>query len=128
MKDFDDVCEYGNTAFMQTLNKVNESTEKIVQFLISYDNLHKDEPDYVGVNSLHVCEAMHIKQNYANELLRQSRTAGYSNFEKIGKEKHYRPTGKAFSRLSSDDIEFTEKEFTEWFDIEYPDKNKFELI
>lgn len=128
LRDFGDVCEYGNTAFMQTLNKVNESTEKIVQCVISIDNQHKDEPDFVGVNALDVCEAMQIKQNYANELLRQGRTAGYFNVKKIGKENYYRPTNKTFSRLSSDDIEFTEKEFTEWLDIEYPDKNKFELI
>lgn len=152
VKDFENICEYGQKAYSQTLNKINKQTESIVNFVKSIrgikeieiknaredaekeDNPEKKKilldkiPKFYGVNSIDVCNGMNYKQNYANELLRQGKSAGYLSVKKYGKENYYIPTTKGIQELSSDKIEFSEKQLLEWYETVYGKDERYELV
>jgi len=122
LSDFKECLEIGRDIFSQTLNKVNNSTKEIIEIIKQeYDRTH--EP----INSSQVCKIKNIKQNQANELLRQGYTAGFFTRTKQGRENLYEPTTKTLDKIDVSNIEFTDKDLKEWIKKNFDDK-KYELV
>ena len=68
-----------------------------------------------------------IKQNHANELLRQAHTAGFLSVFKKGRENLYTPTKKELDIIDVSSIDFTDEDFQKWYNENFSDK-KYELV
>ena len=68
-----------------------------------------------------------IKQNQANDLLRQAHTAGFLSVFKKGRENYYTPTKKELDIIDVSSIDFTDEDFQKWYNEQYSDK-KYELV
>ena len=122
LSDFRECLEIGKDVFSQTLNKVNNSTKEIIE-IIKQEYAKNYEP----INSADILKIKNIKQNHANELLRQAHTAGFLSRIKKGRENYYTPTKKELDIIDVSSIDFTEKDFDKWYNEQYSDK-KYELV
>jgi len=122
LSDFQECIDIGKDVFSQTLNKVNNSTKEIIE-IVKQEYAKTYEP----INSADVLKIKNIKQNQANELLRQAHTAGFLARIKKGRENHYTPTKKELDIIDVSSIDFTEKDFDKWYNEQYSDK-KYELV
>jgi len=122
LDDFKECLEIGKDIFSQTLNKVNNSTKEIIETVKElYEREH--EP----INSADILKVKNIKQNHANELLRQGHTAGFLSRTKEGRENYYAPTNKKLDVIDVSSIEFTELDIQKWYKENFDD-SKYELV
>ena len=122
LDDFKECLEIGKDVFSQTLNKVNNSTKEIIEIV-----KQEYEKNYESINSADILKIKNIKQNHANELLRQGHTAGFLSRTKNGRENYYSPTKKKLDIIDVSSIDFTDKDFDKWYNENFSDK-KYELI
>jgi len=122
LSDFKECIEIGKDVFSQTLNKVNNSTKEIIE-IVKKERERTGEP----VNSADILKIKNIKQNHANELLRQGHTAGFLSRTKKGRENYYEPTSKKLDIIDISSINFTDLDFDKWYNENFSDK-KYELI
>ena len=83
--------------------------------------------NYEPINSADILKIKNIKQNHANELLRQAHTAGFLSKTKDGRGNYYSPTKKKLDIIDVSSIDFTDKDFEKWYNENFNDK-KYELI
>jgi len=121
LSDFKECLDIGKDVFSQTLNKVNNSTKEIIE-IIKQEYAKNYEP----INSADILKIKNIKQNHANELLRQAHTAGFLSVIKKGRENYYTPTKKKLDIIDVSSIDFTDEDFDKWYKEQYSDK-KYEL-
>jgi len=122
LDDFKECLEIGKDIFSQTLNKVNNSTKEIIEIVKElYEREHKP------INSADILKVKNIKQNHANELLRQGHTAGFLSRTKEGRENYYAPTNKKLDVIDVSSIEFTELDIQKWYKENFDD-SKYELV
>ena len=122
LDDFKECLEIGKDVFSQTLNKVNNSTKEIIEIVKElYEREH--EP----INSADILKVKNIKQNHANELLRQGHTAGFLSRSKKGRENYYAPTNKKLDVIDVSSIEFTDSDLQKWYKENFDD-SKYELV
>ena len=122
LDDFKECLEIGKDVFSQTLNKVNNSTKEIIEIV---KELY--EPEHEPINSADILKVKNIKQNHANELLRQGHTAGFLSRSKKGRENYYAPTNKKLDVIDVSSIEFTELDIQKWYKENFDD-SKYELV
>jgi len=122
LDDFKECLEIGKDIFSQTLNKVNNSTKEIIE---TVKELY--EPEHEPINSADILKVKNIKQNHANELLRQGHTAGFLSRTKKGRENYYSPTNKKLDVIDVSSIEFTELDLQKWYKENFDD-SKYELV
>ena len=122
LSDFKECIDIGKDVFSQTLNKVNNSTKEIID-IVKQEYEKTSEP----INSADILKMKDIKQNHANDLLRQGHTAGFLSRTKVGRENHYTPTKKKLDVIDVSSINFTDKDFDKWFNENFNDK-KYELV
>ena len=122
LDDFKECLEIGKDIFSQTLNKVNNSTKEIIE---TVKELY--EPEHEPINSADILKVKNIKQNHANELLRQGHTAGFLSRSKKGRENYYAPTNKKLDVIDVSSIEFTELDIQKWYKENFDD-SKYELV
>ena len=122
LDDFKECLEIGKDVFSQTLNKVNNSTKEIIE---TVKELY--EPEHEPINSADILKVKNIKQNHANELLRQGHTAGFLSRTKEGRENYYAPTNKKLDVIDVSSIEFTELDIQKWYKENFDD-SKYELV
>ena len=122
LSDFKECIEIGKDVFSQTLNKVNNSTKEIIEIV-----KQEYEKSYEPINSADILKIKNIKQNQANELLRQAHTAGFLSVFKKGRENHYTPTKKELDIIDVSSINFTDEDFQKWYNENFSDK-KYELV
>ena len=122
LDDFKECLEIGKDIFSQTLNKVNNSTKEIIE---TVKELY--EPEHEPINSADILKVKNIKQNHANELLRQGHTAGFLSRTKEGRENYYAPTNKKLDVIDVSSIEFTELDIQKWYKENFDD-SKYELV
>ena len=122
LSDFKECIDIGKDVFSQTLNKVNNSTKEIIE-IVKQEYAKTYEP----INSADILKIKNIKQNQANELLRQAHTAGFLSVFKKGRENLYTPTKKELDIIDVSSIDFTDKDFQKWYNENFSDK-KYELI
>ena len=122
LSDFKECIAIGKDVFSQTLNKVNNSTKEIIE-IVKQEYERTNEP----INSAQILKIKNIKQNHANDLLRQAHTAGFLSKTKEGRENHYTPTSKKLDVIDVSSINFTDKDFDKWYNENFNDK-KYELI
>lgn len=122
LDDFKECLEIGKDVFSQTLNKVNNSTKEIIEII---KELY--EPEHEPINSANILKVKNIKQNHANELLRQGHTAGFLSRIKKGRENYYAPTNKKLDVIDVSSIEFSEPDLQKWYKENFDDK-KYELV
>ena len=117
LSDLKEALEIGIDVFSQTLNKINSSTKSVINIV---QELEKQGNEMI--NSQDIVKLMGIKQNHANDLLRQGHTAGFLTKTKQGRENFYKSTNKKLDVIDISSIEFTEKDFQKWYDHNYSDK------
>ena len=122
LDDFKECLEIGKDIFSQTLNKVNNSTKEIIE---TVKELY--EPEHEPINSADILKVKNIKQNHANELLRQGHTAGFLSRSKKGRENYYAPTNKKLDVIDVSSIEFTDSDLQKWYKENFDD-SKYELV
>ena len=122
LSDFQECIAIGKDVFSQTLNKVNNSTKEIIE-IVKQEYDRTNEP----INSAQILKIKNIKQNHANDLLRQAHTAGFLSKTKQGRENHYTPTSKKLDVIDVSSINFTDKDFDKWYNENFNDK-KYELM
>ena len=86
LSDFQECIDIGKDVFSQTLNKVNNSTKEIIEIV-----KQEYEKSYEPINSADILKIKNIKQNHANELLRQAHTAGFLSKTKKGRKNKTHP-------------------------------------
>lgn len=122
LSDFQECIDIGKDVFSQTLNKVNNSTKEIIE-IIKQEYEKTAEP----INSADILKIKNIKQNQANELLRQAHTAGFLSKTKKGRENYYTPTKKELDIIDVSSIDFTDEDFQKWYNENFSDQ-KYELV
>ena len=85
------------------------------------------EPEHEPINSADILKVKNIKQNHANDLLRQGHTAGFLSRTKKGRENYYSPTNKKLDVIDVSSIEFTELDLQKWYKENFDD-SKYELV
>ena len=116
MSDFQECIDIGKDVFSQTLNKVNNSTKEIIEIV-----KEEYEKSYEPINSADILKVKNIKQNHANDLLRQAHTAGFMSRTKKGRENYYSPTKKKLDVIDVSSIDFTDKDFDKWYNENFSD-------
>lgn len=122
LSDLKEALEIGIDVFSQTLNKINSSTKAVISIV---QELEKQGTELI--NSQEIVKLMGIKQNHANDLLRQGHTAGFLTKTKQGRENFYKSTNKKLDVIDISSIEFTDADFKKWYEKNYSDK-KYWLV
>jgi len=122
--DFKEALEIAGKTIKQTLNKINDSSMKVLnQFRDVYvDN--KAE----GVTVKDMARALHKSDNRTRELLNQLWSSGFITRDEGSKTKLYSPTDKQFEDINTDDIECSQDELVNLIKEQIADSDNLSIL
>lgn len=122
ISDFNEAMSIGRLAIKQTMNKVNDTTLRLVEIVKNQNRINDNE----GVKLAPLAKEFGKSQSRTREILNQGIEAGLINTDTVGHAKVYFPTEKNIELIQTDNIEFTKDDIEKWFIDNFP-QDRFEL-
>lgn len=123
LSDFQEALEIGKNAIIQTLNKLDEKSIRVLQCV--KDLSLKGQLTNAKEVSLNV----DLSQNRAGEILRNLMNNGFLTRDKIDREFIYTSTKKKLETIDFQDVQFTEQDLEAWFNENYSNqKDRYEIV